>query len=97
MTKTMTMTMTMTMPMTIDEFPKNLYADGYVDVNVILRHRNFRGVTEAEVRSVVDQNEKQRFALRTEEKTNKLQIKANQGHTLQVGSRVQSIRDTPYK
>ena len=58
--------------------------DGFVDVEVILQHRNFRGVTFEELRHLVETNDKQRFSLRREEKNNKWQIKANQGHSLQV-------------
>lgn len=58
--------------------------NGYVDVDVILRHRNFKGITLEELQDLVETNDKQRFTIRHEESTNKWQIKANQGHTLQI-------------
>jgi len=59
-------------------------ASGYVDVDVILRHRNFRGVTMEDLRNLVENNDKKRFALTLNDRTKKWQIKANQGHTLKV-------------
>ena len=38
----------------------------------------------ADVERVVTSNDKQRFAIRKDLDTSKLQIRANQGHTLQV-------------
>jgi len=58
--------------------------NGYVDVDVILRHRNFRGVSFDDLRHVVETNDKKRFTLRHDEQRKTWQIKANQGHTLQV-------------
>lgn len=59
-------------------------ANGYVDVDIVLRHRNFRGVTLEDLQSLVENNDKKRFALILNDKTKKWQIKANQGHTLKV-------------
>ncbi|XP_010725267.2 tRNA 2'-phosphotransferase 1, partial [Meleagris gallopavo] len=55
--------------------------DGFVEVGALLRLPRFAGVSEEEVRSVVDADPKGRFALRP----NPLRIRANQGHSLQVG------------
>lgn len=57
--------------------------DGFVEVGALLRLPRFAGVSEEEVRSVVDADPKGRFALRP----NPLRIRANQGHSLQVGER----------
>ena len=65
-------------------------ADGYVDVDIVLRHRNFRGVTLEDLQSLVENNDKKRFALILNDKTKKWQIKANQGHTLKVNKSVQT-------
>lgn len=54
--------------------------DGFVEVGALLRLPRFAGVSEEEVRSVVDADPKGRFALRP----NPLRIRANQGHSLQV-------------
>lgn len=52
-------------------------------MGALLRLPRFAGVSEEEVRSVVDADPKGRFALRP----NPLRIRANQGHSLQVGER----------
>ncbi|XP_021239370.1 tRNA 2'-phosphotransferase 1, partial [Numida meleagris] len=55
--------------------------DGFVEVGALLQLPRFVGVSEEEVRSVVDADPKGRFALRP----HPLRIRANQGHSLQVG------------
>ena len=52
-----------------------------MEVGALLRLPRFAGVSEEEVRSVVDADPKGRFALRPDP----LRIRANQGHSLQVG------------
>uniref|UniRef100_A0A8C8R957 2'-phosphotransferase n=1 Tax=Pelusios castaneus TaxID=367368 RepID=A0A8C8R957_9SAUR len=58
-------------------------ADGFVDVAALLSLQRFRGVSVADVRHVVETNEKCRFALRPHPSDGRLQIRANQGHSLQ--------------
>ena len=55
-----------------------------MEVGALLRLPRFAGVSEEEVRSVVDADPKGRFALRPDP----LRIRANQGHSLQVGGRI---------
>ncbi|XP_062892505.1 tRNA 2'-phosphotransferase 1 [Mobula hypostoma] len=61
-----------------------LQKDGFLPVDAILRHPQFRRYTLQDVQRVVDTNDKRRFALHTDPATGSLQIRANQGHTLQV-------------
>jgi 2'-phosphotransferase len=56
-----------------------------VDVRDIEQHRRFCDkFTVADIQRVVAENDKQRFTLRTHPVSGKLQIKANQGHSIHV-------------
>ena len=57
---------------------------GFVFVDDLLRLRQFQRYSEGDVRRVVDNNDKKRFALRNDPTTNRLQVRANQGHTVEV-------------
>lgn len=58
---------------------------GFVDVTDIEQHRGFHGkFTVSDIQRVVAENDKQRFTLRTHPVSGKLQIKANQGHSINV-------------
>ncbi|KAH3759330.1 tRNA 2'-phosphotransferase 1 [Pelomyxa schiedti] len=57
-------------------------ADGFALVDDVLTHNRFRGVTVDDVRRIVENNNKQRFALET--RNGKLYIRANQGHSIDV-------------
>ncbi|XP_043406599.1 tRNA 2'-phosphotransferase 1 isoform X4 [Chelonia mydas] len=59
-------------------------ADGFLDVAALLSLPRFGGVSVADVRHVVETNDKRRFALRPHPSDGRLQIRANQGHSLQV-------------
>ncbi|XP_072102161.1 tRNA 2'-phosphotransferase 1-like isoform X4 [Mobula birostris] len=61
-----------------------LQKDGFLPVDAILRHPQFRRYTVQDVQRVVDTNDKRRFTLHTDPATGSLKIRANQGHTLQV-------------
>ncbi|XP_072887516.1 tRNA 2'-phosphotransferase 1 isoform X2 [Hemitrygon akajei] len=61
-----------------------LQKDGFLPVDAILQHPQYRRYTVQDVQRVVDTSDKRRFALRTDPATGALQIRANQGHTLQV-------------
>ncbi|XP_073207869.1 tRNA 2'-phosphotransferase 1 isoform X2 [Lepidochelys kempii] len=61
-----------------------LCLDGFLDVAALLSLPRFGGVSVADVRHVVETNEKRRFALRPHPSDGRLQIRANQGHSLQV-------------
>jgi len=56
---------------------------GFLLVKHILRHPKYSGFTEMDIRQVVENNDKQRFALETNEQGD-LMIRANQGHTITV-------------
>jgi len=72
--------------------------DGYIDVDVVLGHRNFRGVSLEVIRSVVENNDKKRFTLVFNDETMKWKIKANQGHTLKVDAlELQPLSDSDIK
>ncbi|XP_061462853.1 tRNA 2'-phosphotransferase 1-like isoform X6 [Rhineura floridana] len=58
--------------------------DGFVDVAELLRLPQFKLWNLDDVRRVVETNEKQRFAVRLHPSGGHLQIRANQGHSLQV-------------
>ncbi|XP_048448174.1 tRNA 2'-phosphotransferase 1, partial [Rhincodon typus] len=58
--------------------------DGFLDVEEVLRCPQCRRYTEKDIQRVVETNNKQRFTLRRHPDTGMLQIRANQGHSLQV-------------
>ena len=60
-----------------------------MDVADIGQHRRFCDkFTVADIRCVVAENDKQRFTLRTHPVSGKLQIKANQGHSIHVSNSI---------
>jgi RNA:NAD 2'-phosphotransferase (TPT1/KptA family) len=62
---------------------------GFVDVTDIVQHRAFCGkFTVSDIQRVVSENDKQRFTLRIHPISGKLQIKANQGHSINVSNTV---------
>ena len=64
---------------------KHSFLIGFVFVDDLLKLQQFQRYSEDDVRTVVADNDKKRFALRDDPATNRLQIKANQGHTIEVG------------
>lgn len=50
----------------------------------ILQQRGLQQFTEADVRRVVEENDKQRFQLAVDPKSSRLKIRANQGHSVKV-------------
>ncbi|XP_026213189.1 tRNA 2'-phosphotransferase 1 isoform X3 [Anabas testudineus] len=58
--------------------------DGFLFVEELLAHPQFRSYSLEDVERVVATNDKQRFKLRSHPKDGRLQIRANQGHTVQV-------------
>nr|XP_012423437.1 PREDICTED: tRNA 2'-phosphotransferase 1 isoform X1 [Odobenus rosmarus divergens] len=60
-------------------------ADGFVPLGALLRLPQFHSFSAEDVQRVVDTNGKQRFALQPGEPGTGLLIRANQGHSLQVG------------
>lgn len=59
-----------------------------MDVKELLAHRSLQQYTLDDLKRVVRNNDKQRFTLTEEENT--LKIRANQGHSLNVSSGIQS-------
>lgn len=59
--------------------------DGYVDVGSLLEIQSLRGkCTIHDIKNIVVLNDKQRFTLRENPTTKRLEIRANQGHSLKV-------------
>lgn len=54
--------------------------DGYVDLESILQLKQFRSYSISDITRIVENNDKKRFSLR--ETNDKLQIRANQGHSI---------------
>ncbi|KAL3872703.1 hypothetical protein ACJMK2_035910 [Sinanodonta woodiana] len=62
-----------------------LMPGGFLYVDEILKKmKKLEGYTVEDVQRIVAQNDKQRFALQKEDGTNRLKIRANQGHTVEV-------------
>lgn len=59
-------------------------SEGFVFVDELLKLQQLKRYSESDIRKVVDENDKKRFALRLDAATNRLQIRANQGHTMEV-------------
>lgn len=59
--------------------------DGFVSVSAILSQHRGHGFSSEDVQRVVAACPKQRFALRDDPATGQLQIRANQGHSIEVG------------
>uniref|UniRef100_UPI0037E785A4 tRNA 2'-phosphotransferase 1 isoform X3 n=1 Tax=Semicossyphus pulcher TaxID=241346 RepID=UPI0037E785A4 len=58
--------------------------DGFLFVEELLAHPQFRSYSLEDVKRVVATNDKQRFKLRSHPEDGRLQIRASQGHSLQV-------------
>ncbi|XP_039975561.1 tRNA 2'-phosphotransferase 1 isoform X2 [Xiphias gladius] len=58
--------------------------DGFLFVEELLAHPQFRLYSSEDVERVVATNDKQRFKLRSHPEDGRLQIRANQGHSVQV-------------
>lgn len=50
----------------------------------VLKLQQFQRYSEDDIKKVVAENDKKRFALRNDPATDRLQIRANQGHTMEV-------------
>ncbi|KAM6953337.1 tRNA 2'-phosphotransferase 1 [Aplochiton taeniatus] len=62
----------------------HLNSDGFIYVEDILAHAQFRHCSLEDVERVVARNDKKRFKLRPHPEDGRLQIRANQGHSLQL-------------
>ncbi|XP_075693369.1 tRNA 2'-phosphotransferase 1 isoform X2 [Rhinoderma darwinii] len=59
-------------------------SDGFVPVSFLLHLRQFSSISQNDIERVVRCNDKQRFTIRTTEPGGTLEIRANQGHSIQV-------------
>nr|XP_033809908.1 tRNA 2'-phosphotransferase 1 isoform X1 [Geotrypetes seraphini] len=59
-------------------------ADGFLYLDEMLCHPQFHSYTQEDVLRVVETNSKKRFAVRPHPIDGRLQIRANQGHSIQV-------------
>eukprot|EP00771_Trimastix_marina_P001764 gnl/Trimastix_PCT/2861.p1 GENE.gnl/Trimastix_PCT/2861~~gnl/Trimastix_PCT/2861.p1 ORF type:complete len:220 (+),score=47.06 gnl/Trimastix_PCT/2861:41-661(+) len=57
-------------------------SQGWVRVDVLLRHRIFQGLTVERLHEIVESNDKKRFALETRDGC--LCVRANQGHSMRA-------------
>ncbi|XP_061135737.1 tRNA 2'-phosphotransferase 1 [Syngnathus typhle] len=64
----------------------HLNSDGYLSVRDLLAHPQFHSYKLEDVERVVASNDKQRFKLRPHPEDGHLEIRANQGHTMQVSN-----------
>lgn len=56
-----------------------------------------RRFTEEDVRKVTEDNDKQRFHLKVDPVSQKLMVRANQGHTIHVGKSYSTITYTMFR
>jgi len=61
-------------------------AGGFLYVDDVLSQQGLQQYTEADVRRVVEENDKQRFQLVVDPESRRLKIRANQGHSVEVSS-----------
>ena len=62
-----------------------LVPGGYLYVDDILQKKRFHTVVTVEdVQAIVETNDKKRFTMILDEESQRLKIRANQGHSLQV-------------
>jgi len=61
-----------------------LMKGGFLYIDDLLRHESFAGVTLEQIQEIVQNNDKQRFTIEADEESNRLKIRANQGHSLKV-------------
>ena len=61
-----------------------LFYKGFIFVDDLLKLPQFQRYSEDDIKKVVADNDKKRFALRNDPVTDRFQVRANQGHTLEV-------------
>ena len=63
----------------------HFFTGGYLYVDDILKRKKFHMVVTIEdVQAIVETNDKKRFTMILDEESQRLKIRANQGHSLQV-------------
>ncbi len=70
-----------------------LSTDGFIFMEELLAHQQFRSFSVDDVERVVAIDDKQRFKLCNHPEDGRLQIRANQGHSVQVGLDQRSCKD----
>jgi 2'-phosphotransferase len=60
--------------------------DGYVSLNELLQHRQFKDTNFETIKGIVNSDNKNRFTLKLE--NGKYFIRANQGHSTEVGTKI---------
>lgn len=73
----------------INKLKLDMDTEGFVKLDDLLNHSDLpvlNGVTHSQIQEVVDTNEKKRFTLKNEQ--NNLYIRANQGHSKDVGQKL---------
>ena len=66
----------------------NIAADGFVDVTEVLQHNSLKDSCVADIERIVTYSDKQRFCLREHPESGQLQIRANQGHSINVSCEI---------
>lgn len=63
-------------------------SEGFIDLVAVISSESLQGkCTLEDIQRIVKNNHKQRFTIRRNCFTNKLEIRANQGHSIQVNMR----------
>lgn len=73
-------------PKQVQPLSTHLPTDGFVPLGTLLQLPQFCSFSAEDVQRVVDTSEKQRFALQPGSPSTGPLIRANQGHSLQVGA-----------
>ena len=60
---------------------------GFIDVDDLLQLQEFKRFTLADIQRVVSNCSKQRFSLEEDPTAHKTNVRANQGHTLEVSGK----------
>ncbi|TWW55694.1 tRNA 2'-phosphotransferase 1 [Takifugu flavidus] len=67
-----------------DQMGLQISSDGFLFVDELLAHPQFRSYSLEDVERVVNTNDKQRFKLRSHPENGCLQVRASQGHSIKV-------------
>ncbi|TGZ61136.1 hypothetical protein CRM22_008148 [Opisthorchis felineus] len=68
---------------------------GFLYLDELLGLAKFRGVTEAEIRHVVDNNDKRRFEMFMDPESGRMKIRAIQGHSVQISNPAHTLITIP--
>ncbi|OON13643.1 RNA 2'-phosphotransferase, Tpt1/KptA family [Opisthorchis viverrini] len=73
----------------------NYMPGGFLYLDELLGLAKFRGVTEAEIRHVVDNNDKRRFEMCMDPESGRMKIRAFQGHSVQISHPAHTLITIP--